>query len=106
MTLEAGVTVELPAGPEGKRVVVSARPENLRLHPAPGPGRWPVELRIRMPVGAQTVSEVVTRSGESLKITEPREGLASPGDGALYCGIVTTSAVSIFPALPAASARH
>jgi hypothetical protein len=92
--------VELPAGPEGKRVVVSARPENLRLHPVPGPGRWPVELRIRMPVGAQTVSEVVTRAGESLKVTEPRESLAPPGETgtALYCGIVTPSTVSLFPA--------
>jgi hypothetical protein len=88
----------------GRRVVVSARPENLRLYPEPGPGRWPVALRIRMPVGAQTVSEVVTRAGHSLKITEPRESLAAPGEpgGALYCGIVSTSAVSTFPA-PAAA---
>jgi putative spermidine/putrescine transport system ATP-binding protein len=100
VALEAGVTLELPAGPEAKRVVVSARPENLRLHAAPGPGRWPVELRIRMPVGAQTVSEVVTRAGESLKVTEPRERLAPPGEAgaALYCGIVSPSAVSLFPA--------
>jgi hypothetical protein len=100
VALTAGATIALPVACDGGRVVVSARPENLKLYPTPGPGRWPVELRIRMPVGAQTVSEVVTRSGESLKITEPRETLASPGDGggALYCGIVTPSAVSIFPA--------
>jgi len=53
------------------------------------------------------VSEVVTRSGESLKITEPREALAPPGDGAgaLHCAIVSPSAVSIFPAPPSAPAR-
>ena len=109
VTLEAGATVDLPAAPTmgGTRVVVSARPENLRLYAGPGPGRWPVELRIRMPVGAQTVSEVGTRAGESLKITEPRDTLASPGEasGALYCEIVSTSAVSIFTA-PAAEPAH
>ncbi len=108
VTLAAGATVALPVACDGGRVVVSARPENLKLFPTAGPGRWPVELRIRMPVGAQTVSEVVTRSGESLKITEPRELLVSPGDasGALYCGIVTPSAVSIFPAPTPVPARQ
>jgi putative spermidine/putrescine transport system ATP-binding protein len=115
VALEAGATVEIPAGelPAGesgldaKRIVVSARPENLRLYTEPGPGRWPVELRIRMPVGAQTVSEVGTRGGFSLKVTEPRENLAPPGEagGALYCGIVTASAVSLFPA-PASEPAH
>jgi putative spermidine/putrescine transport system ATP-binding protein len=115
VALEAGATVEIPAGelPAGesgldaKRIVVSARPENLRLYTEPGPGRWPVELRIRMPVGAQTVSEVGTRGGISLKVTEPRENLAPPGEagGALYCGIVTASAVSLFPA-PASEPAH
>jgi putative spermidine/putrescine transport system ATP-binding protein len=100
VALDAGVTVDLPGEIESKRIVVSARPENLRLYPAPAPGRWPVELRIRMPVGAQTVSEVVTRAGESLKVTEPRESLAPSGEAttSLYCGIVTPSAVSLFPA--------
>jgi hypothetical protein len=86
--------------------VVSARPENLRLYAEPGAGRWPVELHIRMPVGAHTVSEVATRAGESLKVTEPRAGLAPPGDGGtLYCGIVSTAAVSVFPA-PAPEPAH
>jgi len=115
VALEAGATVEIPAGElpagesglEAKRIVVSARPENLRLYTEPGPGRWPVELRIRMPVGAQTVSEVGTRGGFSLKVTEPRENLAPPGEagGVLYCGIVTASAVSLFPA-PASEPAH
>ena len=100
VTLDAGVTVDVPGEIGSKRIVVSARPENLRLYPTPGPGRWPVEVRIRMPVGAQTVSEVVTRTGESLKVTEPRESLTPPGEpgAAVYCGIVTPSAVSLFPA--------
>ncbi len=103
VALDAGVTVDVPGEIGSKRIVVSARPENLRLYPTPGPGRWPVEVRIRMPVGAQTVSEVVTRTGESLKVTEPRESLTPPGEpgAAVYCGIVTPSAVSLFPA-PAA----
>ena len=101
IALEAGATIEVPAAapPDGKRVVVSARPENLRLHAEPARGRWPVTLRIRMPVGAQTVSEVATTTGQSLKVTEPRAALAPPGEGgALYCGVVSPAAVSIFPA--------
>jgi putative spermidine/putrescine transport system ATP-binding protein len=102
IALDAGAIVRLEStpAPGGPRVVVSARPENLRLHVEPGAGRWPVELRIRMPVGAQMVSEVITRDGQSLKITEPRASLAAPGQasGALYCGIDATAAVSTFPA--------
>jgi putative spermidine/putrescine transport system ATP-binding protein len=101
------VTVPAAGGLEGKRVIVSARPENLRLHAEPGPGRWPVQLRIRMPVGAQTVSEVVTSAGESLKVTEPRATVASGGEAGstLYCAIVSTDPVSLFPAPAAAPAE-
>jgi putative spermidine/putrescine transport system ATP-binding protein len=106
ITLEAGATVLLPgaAALDARRVIVSARPENLRLYAEPGPGRWKVELRIRMPVGAQTVSEVVTAAGESLKVTEPRAMMAPAGDAGatLYCAIASTAAVSLFPA-PASS---
>jgi putative spermidine/putrescine transport system ATP-binding protein len=102
VALAAGATIDAPAATpiDGKRVVVAARPEHLRLYAEPGPGRWPVEVRLRMPVGAQLVSEVVTRAGESLKVTEPRARLSAAGDrrGALYCGIVSTEVVSIFPA--------
>jgi len=109
ITLDAGATLTLPRNRDvgGKRVIVSARPENLQLHAAPAPGRWPVDLRIRMPVGAQTVSEVVTRDGQSLKVTEPRAALAAPGDasGALFCEIVSPAAVSLFPA-PDAEPAH
>jgi putative spermidine/putrescine transport system ATP-binding protein len=109
ITLDAGATLTLPRARDvgGKRVIVSARPENLRLHAAAAPGRWPVDLRIRMPVGAQTVSEAVTRDGQSLKVTEPRAALAAPGDasGALFCEIVSPAAVSLFPA-PDAEPAH
>ena len=89
-------------------MIVSARPENLCLHEAAHPERWPVELRLRMPVGAQAVSEVVTRSGQSLKVTEPRAPISLPADtdraplGAstptLYCGVRSALTLSIFPA--------
>jgi putative spermidine/putrescine transport system ATP-binding protein len=109
VALDAGATVTLPvaAAIDGKRVIVSARPENLRLHSQPGTARWSVQVRIRMPVGAQTVSEVVTAAGESLKVTEPRAS-AAPSDDAgvtLYCAIGSTSAVSLFPAPAAAPAQ-
>ena len=111
VALDAGAVLTVPAPdtpPVGSRVIVSARPENLCLHEAPHPERWPVELRLRMPVGAQAVSEVVTRSGQSLKVTEPRAPISLPADtdrapfGAstptLYCGVRSVSTLSIFPA--------
>ena len=109
VALEAGAVLSVPAPvapPVGSRVIVSARPENLCLHEAPHPERWPVELRLRMPVGAQAVSEVVTRSGQSLKVTEPRAPISLPADtdraplGAsiptLYCGVRSALTLSIF----------
>jgi putative spermidine/putrescine transport system ATP-binding protein len=108
VALDAGATVTVPGGAvEGKRVIVSARPENLALHATPAPDRWPVTLRIRMPVGAQTVSEVATRTGESIKVTEPRAALTPAGEsaGASYCGIVSTAALSVFP-VPASEPAH
>jgi hypothetical protein len=60
-----------------------------------------------MPVGAHTVTEVATSTGASLKVTEPRASLAPPGDagGSLFCGIVSTAALSLFPA-PADEPAH
>ena len=107
--LDAGGIAQVPAPAvlDGTRVVVSARPENLRLHAEAAPDRWPVEVRMRMPVGAQTVSEVVTRTGQSLKVTEPRDAGAPAGEagGPRSCGIVSTSAVSTFAA-PAPEPAH
>jgi len=60
-----------------------------------------------MPVGAQTVSEVVTSAGASLKVTEPRATVAPSGEvgSTLYCAIVSTAAVSLFPAPAPAPAQ-
>src|SRR5204862_1758899 len=46
ITLDAGATITAPGGTDGKRVIVSARPENLRLYTEPAAGRWAVALRI------------------------------------------------------------
>ena len=107
VTLDAGATLTLPGSLDGRRVIVSARPENLRLYTEPAAGRWKVELRIRMPVGAQTVSEVVSSAGESLKVTEPR-AMVAPSDDAgttLYCALGSAAGVSLFPAPASAPAQ-
>jgi putative spermidine/putrescine transport system ATP-binding protein len=101
--LDAGVTITIPVRtemPEGARAVVSARPEHLVLHEAPGPERWAVEFRLSMPLGALTVHDVTTRDGISVKITEQRAGLprAHAVSMRLYCGLVSSSAVSLFAA--------
>ncbi|MGH7324607.1 MAG: ABC transporter ATP-binding protein [Candidatus Rokuibacteriota bacterium] len=101
--LDAGATLTIPVWtemPEGARVVMSARPEHLVLHEAPGPERWSVDFRLSIPLGALTVHDVTTRDGASVKVTEQRAGpprAHAPGTR-LYCGLVAPSAVSLFAA--------
>jgi putative spermidine/putrescine transport system ATP-binding protein len=105
--LDAGATLTLLVPteiPEGARVMISARPEHLVLHEAPGPDRWPVDFCLSLPLGALTVHDVTTRDGLSVKLTEPRTGASPhlvPGTR-LHCGLVSPSVVSIFAASPTA----
>jgi putative spermidine/putrescine transport system ATP-binding protein len=67
----------------GAKVVVSVRPERLRLSGEPGDGRMAGAVRAVMPLGAQVVYDVEIAGGASLKVSELRETAAAirqPGE--------------------------
>src|SRR6266436_3307225 len=56
----------------GAAVLVSVRPEHLRLEAAAGEGRIAGVVKAVMPLGPHVVYEVETQDGASLKVSEPR----------------------------------
>jgi putative spermidine/putrescine transport system ATP-binding protein len=67
--LKVEETAQLAAGAP---VLVSVRPEQLRLEAAPGEGRIAGVVKAVMPLGPHVVYEVETQSGTSFKVSEPR----------------------------------
>jgi len=59
--------------PSGAAVIVSVRPEQLRIHAAPPDGSLPATVKTVMPLGAHVVYDVAIAGGLSLKVSEPRE---------------------------------
>lgn len=77
----------------GSAVVVSVRPEQLRLVGEAGEGRVSGVVKAVMPLGAQVIYEVEIAGGTSLKVSEPREAaMREPGQG-----------VHVMPASPASA---
>jgi putative spermidine/putrescine transport system ATP-binding protein len=110
--LTAGATVAVAANAQfspGARVVVSIRPEQLRILPSPDPpplageGRQrdalPVVIKAVMPLGAHVVYDVAGSDGLSLKVSEPREagaGIRAVG-APVYLKPASTAACHVFP---------
>jgi putative spermidine/putrescine transport system ATP-binding protein len=79
----------------GASVVVSVRPEQLRLTAEAGEGRVTGTVKTVMPLGPNVVYEVEITGGTSLKVSEPREAtvaMRQPGQG-----------VHVMPATPASA---
>jgi putative spermidine/putrescine transport system ATP-binding protein len=100
VTLESGdrLPIEVPTA-HGPAVILSVRPENLRLEGNAGPGRLPVHIGVAMPLGPRMVYEAALNDGTLLKIVEPRApgGLVyAPGMQA-FAAMRDASACSIFP---------
>ncbi len=72
--------VSTMANPVGSEVLVSVRPERLRVHTAPTEGAIPATVKVVLPLGPIVVYEAETRAGEPVKISAPREGEARPFD--------------------------
>ena len=84
----------------GARVVVSVRPEHLRLERQGGPGAVPVTVKVVMPLGPAVVYEAETADGSSLKVSMSRSGgagLLEPG-AKLFAIPASAAAIRIFPA--------
>jgi putative spermidine/putrescine transport system ATP-binding protein len=101
--------VKLEAGPEitlarptqrirGTAVTISVRPENFTLVAAGLPDSIAATVRVMMPLGAFGVIECATRSGEPIKISQPRSSQALKTGPGTPIGLVISdiSAVSFF----------
>ena len=89
---------ETPQLVSGTQVLVSVRPEQLRLESAPGDGRIAGVVKAVMPLGPHVVYEVETAGGTSLKVSEPRAATAAlrrPGESVHVAA--SEAACRVFP---------
>jgi putative spermidine/putrescine transport system ATP-binding protein len=90
---------ETPQLRAGAPVLVSVRPEQLRLEAAPGEGRIAGVVKAVMPLGPHVVYEVETQGGSSFKVSEPREAatpLRRPGES-VHVAAASQAACRVFP---------
>jgi len=98
--LEAGARLVVPSDrvfPAGAPVVLSARPEQLCLHAEPATERWRVQRRLAVPLGPNTVHDLATREGVTLKLVEPRLGAPGETTGEAWCGLRPDARPGLFP---------
>ena len=81
----------------GEPVVLSARPEQLCLHAEPAAERWPVQRRLAVPLGPNTIHDLETRDGVTLKLVEPRHGAPGEPGGEAWCGLSPDARPALFP---------
>jgi putative spermidine/putrescine transport system ATP-binding protein len=81
----------------GTPMLLTVRPEQLTLHAEAAEGRIPVEIGLSLPLGGQTIREVVAAGGTRLRLTEPRRG-AIPDLGArAWVGLAPDARPALFP---------
>jgi putative spermidine/putrescine transport system ATP-binding protein len=82
----------------GTAVTISVRPENIAFGAADQPGAIPVTIRATVPLGAVSVTEGTTASGEAVRISQARAaGIAKMQAGlTAWLAISDTSRVSVF----------
>ena len=88
--LDAGARVAVPSDrvfAAGALVVLSARPEQLCLHGEPATSRWRVHRRLSVPLGPNTIHDLETHDGATLKLVESRHGVPVDLSGEAWCGL-------------------
>jgi putative spermidine/putrescine transport system ATP-binding protein len=94
-TLAAAPAPHLAAG---ARVVVSVRPEQLRVRERAGDGALPARIKVVLPLGPHVMYEAQMPDGTSVKISEPRDAgsrLLAPGDE-VFVAPVAPAACQVF----------
>jgi putative spermidine/putrescine transport system ATP-binding protein len=82
----------------GEPVTVSVRPEQMLLADEPAADRFPVELKLSLPIGGELIHDVSSQAGESLKVAIARRpGMASGGVGTAHCGLAGHARPALFP---------
>jgi putative spermidine/putrescine transport system ATP-binding protein len=97
--LEAGARLAVPTDrvfAAGAPVVLSARPEQLCLHDEPSAERWRVHRRLAVPLGPNTIHDLETGDGTTLKLVEPRLGVALEMGGEAWCALRAEARPGLF----------
>ena len=84
----------------GAQVVLSVRPEQLRLHQAANGGAVPATIKAVLPLGPVVMYEARTEGGVALKISQTRDAgmrLRAPGDR-VFVAPVEPAACNVFAA--------
>jgi putative spermidine/putrescine transport system ATP-binding protein len=83
----------------GARVVLSIRPERLRLVATPGPGRLRAKVGLIMPLGPTLVYDLTLASGAAVRVAAPRPELAAvPASGSeVFLEPTTIDACLLYP---------
>ena len=83
----------------GARVLVSIRPERLRLAATPGPGRLRAKVGIIMPLGPTLVYDLTLANGAAVRVAAPRPELAAvPASGSeVFLESTAPDACLLFP---------
>ena len=100
LRLAGGAEIAMPMQdrppPAGTPMLLTLRPEQLVLHTEAGEGRILVEIGLSVPIGGQTIREVVAPGGTRLRLTEPRRGaIADPGAQA-WIGLAPDARPALF----------
>ena len=93
----------LRAGPaelaKGTNVVLSVRPEQLRLHGEAGSGQLAGTVKLVMPLGPQVIYDVETADGIAVKISQSRDAaaIACASGSRIHFAPVSAASCRIFP---------
>jgi putative spermidine/putrescine transport system ATP-binding protein len=103
--LDGGTMIAVSPTPgiaRGARVVLSVRPEQLRIHASCVDGALPATIKAVLPLGPYVMYEARTESGAAFRISEPREAgarLLSPGEH-VHVAPIAREACNVFAAEP------
>ena len=97
LRLADGTALDLPGEAPPGPALLTVRPEQLVLHDAGGPGRFPVALGLALPLGGQAIREALLADGTALRLTEPRLGAIRGLGERAFCGLAPGARPALFP---------
>ena len=100
LRLADGTALSVPAQAAPGPALLTVRPEQLELRDEAGPGCFPVELGLALPLGGQTVREARLADGTPIRLTEPRLGAIRDLGARAFCALAPGARPALFPRLP------
>jgi putative spermidine/putrescine transport system ATP-binding protein len=99
LRLADGTALTVPADspPPPGPALLTVRPEQLELRDEAGPGCFPVELGLALPLGGQTVREARLADGTAIRLTEPRLGAIRDLGARAFCALAPGARPALFP---------